>query len=215
MTRLLLVEDHLALRQSMAFMFDLEPDFEVVAQAGSVEEAQGHLQGVDVAVIDIDLPGAKGVELIGQLRQVNPACRSLVLTGSASTRDLAEAVEAGARGVMYKTAPLDEIIFAARRLAVGEELLAPREVMQMLSLADQYREEDRETRRAAASLTPREREVLQALSEGLSDKEIAQRLTVSVDTARNHVATIRSKLAVESRLQAALFAVRRGLVNTR
>ena len=214
MTRLLLVEDHMALRQSMAFMLDLEPDLAVVAQAGSVEEARGYLEGIDVALVDIDLPGAKGVELIRELRRDRPGTRSLVLTGSASARDLAEAVEAGAGGVMFKTAPLEEIISAVRRLASGEELLAPQEVMAMLRLASRYREQHLEAERAAATLTAREREVLQALSEGLSDKEIAQRLTLSVDTARNHVARILSKLGVESRLQAALFAVRRGLVDT-
>jgi DNA-binding NarL/FixJ family response regulator len=213
MTGLLLVEDHMSLRQSLAFMFDLEPDFTVVAQAGSVEEALGCLGGVDVAIVDIDLPGARGVELIARLREVNPACRALVLTGSASARDLAEAVEAGADGLLQKTAPLEEIIAAARRLASGEDLLAPREVVQMMRAAGQYREDDRAVRRTIGSLTPREREVLGILAEGLPDKEIARRLGISAETARNHVASILSKLGVESRLQAAVYAIRHGAVD--
>ena len=213
MIRLLLVEDHSSFRQALAFMFEQEPDFKVVGQAGSVAEARSKLEGVDVGVIDIDLPDGKGVELIRELREVNPRCKALVLTGSASNRDLAEAVEAGAAGLMQKTAPLEEIIAAACRLGRGEQLLTPREVIEMLRLAGEHREQSRQAQRALGSLTRREREVLQALAEGLSDKEIAQRLSISTETARNHVANLLGKLGVESRLQALVFAVRHAAVD--
>ncbi|MDQ5854506.1 MAG: response regulator transcription factor [Chloroflexota bacterium] len=212
MIRLLLVEDHVSFRQALAFLFEYEPDFTVVAQAGSVAETRGKLQGIDVAILDIDLPDGTGVELIRELHETNPHCMVLVLTGSASNKQLAEAVEAGAAGVMYKTAPLEEIIGAARRVGAGEQLLVPREIIQMLHIAGEQREREREAKWALESLTRREREVLQALAHGLNDKEIAQRLRISVETARNHMAHILSKLGVESRLQALVFALRHGAV---
>ncbi len=86
MIRLLLVEDHASFRQSLAFMFDQEPDFLVVGQAGSVAEARGKLDNVDVAIVDLDLPDGKGVALIRELRRHSPDCQSLVLTGSASSK---------------------------------------------------------------------------------------------------------------------------------
>lgn len=212
MIRLLLVEDHASFRQSLAFMFEQEADFEVVGQAGSVAEARGKLDRVDVAIVDIDLPDGKGVTLIRELRQHSPGCQSLVLTGSASSKELAAAVEEGAAGLLHKTAPLDEIISAARTLGAGEQLLAPREIVALLRVASQQRELDRHAQRSFASLTHRERDVLQALAEGLNDKDIAQRLTVSVETARNHMASILGKLGVGSRLQALVFALRHGAV---
>ena len=102
------------------------------------------------------------------------------------------------------------IIDALRRLAAGEQLLAPQEVIELLRLADQHRERDRAAEFALGQLTPREREVLQALAEGLTDKEIAQRLHVRTDTARNHMMRILGKLGVNSRLQALVFALRHG-----
>ncbi len=213
MIRLLLVDDHAVFRQSLAFMLAHEPDFTVVAQAGSVAEARARLADIDVALVDIDLPDGSGVELIRAMQAVNPQGRALVLTGSASHKELARAVEAGASGLMNKTAPLEEIITAARRLGAGEELLAPREILQMLRLAGEHRERDRQAQWMVGQLTQREREVLQGLAEGRSDKEIGQQLHISGDTVRNHMARILSKLDVESRLQALIFALRHGVVH--
>ncbi len=99
-----------------------------------------------------------------------------------------------------------------RRLEAGEALLTANEVGEMLRLADRQRAQDEEVRQAMGSLTPRELEVLQALAEGLSDMEMAERLYVSVGTVRNHVARILGKLEVHSRLQALVFAARQGIV---
>lgn len=212
MIRLLLVEDHTTLRQALALTFEHEPDFTVIAQAGCVAEARNNLQDIDIAILDIDLPDGSGVDLIYALHEASPHAKALVLTGSASNMQLLEAVEAGAAALLHKTAPLDEIIDTARRLSAGEQLLAPREIVQMLRVVNQQREQDRDAQRALANLTGREREVLEVLAEGLNDKEIAQRLHISVETARNHMARILSKLGVESRLQVLVFAVRHGAV---
>ncbi len=123
MNRVLLVDDHASFREMLALVFDREPEFEVVAQAGSLAEARRMLDGVDLAVVDLDLPDGDGTELIGELRAVNPQATVLVLTASAERETYARAVEAGAAGVVHKSVHLEDVISAARRLARGEAIL--------------------------------------------------------------------------------------------
>jgi DNA-binding NarL/FixJ family response regulator len=213
--RVLLVDDHATFREPLAFMFEREPEFEVVAQAGSLAEARRVLEGVDLAVVDLDLPDGDGSALIGELRAANPSGMVLVLTASLDRADHARAVEAGAAGVLHKSADVDEIMDAARRLAAGETLISPEELGEMLRLAGESREEEREARASIEQLTRREIQVLEALAEGLTNKEIAERLHMSVDTERTHMMNILTKLGVHSRLQALLFAARYGLIELR
>jgi DNA-binding NarL/FixJ family response regulator len=214
MHRILLVEDHASFRQTLAFVFDREPEFEVVAQAGSLAEARKVMDGlkVDLGVIDLALPDGEGIELIKDLREANPNFAALVLTASLDRAEHARAVESGAAGILHKSAGVDEILDAARRLGEGETLLSQEELIALLRLAGQSREEEREARASIEQITLREREVLQALGEGLSNKEIAAKLHVSVDTERTHMMNILNKLGVHSRLQALLFAARHGLI---
>jgi DNA-binding NarL/FixJ family response regulator len=214
MQRLLLVEDHASFRQTLAFVFDQQPDFEVVAQAGSLGEARRVMRGreADLGIIDLALPDGEGVELIEELRDANPLFAALVLTASLDRAEHARAVEAGAAGVLHKSADVDEIMDATRRLAAGEPLISPEELVEMLRLAGESREEEREARASIEQLTPREMQVLKALAEGLSNREIAERLYMSVDTERTHMMNILNKLGVHSRLQALLFAARHGLI---
>ena len=215
MTRILLVDDHTSFRQPLAFMMGLEPELEVVAQAGSLAEARRVLAGVDVAVVDLDLPDGNGVDLVRELRATNPHGMTLVLTASHDRLQYARSVEAGAAGVMNKSAGLQEIIEAVRRLSEGEPLLSQKEVIEMLRFAGESRELNRDSQAALARLTKREREVLQSLADGLNDKEIAERLKISTETARTHMVNILGKLGVDSRLQALVFAVRHGAITIR
>ena len=218
MHRILLVEDHASFRQTLAYVFDQQPDFQVVAQAATLAEARRLMNGsetADLGVIDLSLPDGEGTALIKDLRDANPDFAALVLTASLDRTDHARAVEAGAAGVVHKSADVDEILDATRRISEGETLLSPGELVEMLRLASQNREEAREARANIEQLTRREREVLQALSEGLSNKHIAQRLHMSVDTERTHMMNILNKLGVHSRIQALLFAARHGLVEIR
>ncbi len=217
MKRILLVEDHASFRQTLAFVFDRETEFEVVAQAGSLAEARQVIDGleVDLGVMDLSLPDGEGIELIKDLREANPYFAALVLTASLDRAEHARAVESGAAGILHKSLGVDEIMDATRRLGEGETLLTQEELIALLRLAGQSREEEREARASIEQITPREREVLQALAEGLSNKEIAAKLHVSVDTERTHMMNILNKLGVHSRLQALLFAARHGLVEIR
>jgi DNA-binding NarL/FixJ family response regulator len=193
----------------------LEPNLTVVGEAGSLAEGRQWLaQGghVDVAVLDLDLPDGTGTTLIAELHAGNRAAEALVLTASVRHLDLARAIEAGAAGLVHKSTPLPGIVEAVQRVAAGEPLLPRRELIELVQLAGQQRDAEREREHLLARLTPREREVLLALAEGLSDREIAQRLFVSKDTVHTHMVNLLGKLGVDSRMQALLFAVKAGLV---
>jgi len=212
--RILLIEDHATVREALAATFEREEGFEVVGQAGSLEEARGMLgmESVDVAVVDLGLPDGYGGDLIKDIREANPHAQALVLSASLERAQIAQAVQSGAAGVLNKTAPLDEVVGAVERLRAGETLMPLSEVVEMLRFAGARREEEHEARWAVESLTPREREVLQALAEGLDSAGIAERLNISLRTMRNHMASILSKLGVHSQLQALVFALRHGVV---
>ena len=212
--RILLVEDHASFRQAVATVLDREPEFEVAGQAGSLEEAREMLAGetIDVAIVDLGLPDGYGAELIKELREASPQAQVLVLSASLDRTEIARAIEYGAAGVLHKSAGMDEVVGAVRRLRAGESLLPLSEVVELLRYAGNKREREYEARHALAQLTPREREVLQALAEGLDGREIAGRLRISATTERNHMARILAKLGVHSRLQALVFALRYGAV---
>jgi DNA-binding NarL/FixJ family response regulator len=134
------------------------------------------------------------------------------LSASSDRKHLSTAIEAGAAEVMHKSAPMGDLVQAVRRLHAGEQLLAQEEVIEGLRYLARVRANNREAQLASDKLTPREREVLQALAKGSSDKEIARRLRVGERAVHTHVTNFLSKLEVSSRLQALVFAVRHGVV---
>ncbi len=218
-TRILLVEDHASFRQALAFMFEREPEFAVVGQAGTLAEARRFLNGsageTDVAVCDLALPDGDGFDLIEELAANGGEVITLVLSASLEPARFARAVEAGASGVLHKAAAIGDIVEAVKRLRAGEALLSPDEVIEMLRMVSRQRQEQLEAQRAIDRLTRREREVLQALAEGLDSKDIAEKLHITVETERTHMVNILNKLGVHSRLQALVFAARNGLVEIR
>ena len=218
-TRILLVEDHASFRQALAFMFEREPEFAVVGQAGTLAEARRFLNGsrgeTDVAVCDLALPDGDGFDLIEELAANGGKVITLVLSASLEPARFARAVEAGASGVLHKAAAIGDIVEAVKRLRAGEALLSPDEVIEMLRMVSRQRQEQLEAQRAIDRLTRREREVLQALAEGLDSKDIAEKLHITVETERTHMVNILNKLGVHSRLQALVFAARNGLVEIR
>ena len=197
-------------------MLERESEFEVVGQVGSGAEAQAldrqSLEDVEVAIVDLALPDGDGLDL---LEDLSSRTVTLVLSASLETGRFARAVESGAYGVLHKSTPIKEIVDAVRRLKAGEALLSPGDVIEMLRLVNRERQEELSVRRAVERLTPREREVLQALAEGLESKEIADKLNVTVETERTHMVNILHKLGVHSRLQALVFAARHGIVQIR
>lgn len=218
--RLLVVDDHSVFRESLALVLGHQPDVEVAAQAGTLAEARRAIRelgdgALDLALLDLDLPDGNGAELVEDLQAADPAVPALVLTAFVERGRLADAVEAGALGVLNKACDLAEILDAIRRLGRGEEIMPTDEVVRMVRLAAHRRRQDRDARAALSRLTPRELEVLQALADGLNDREIAQRLHVGAGTVRSHLTSVLSKLGVASRLQALVFALRHGAAQVR
>jgi two-component system nitrate/nitrite response regulator NarL len=216
LTRILLIEDHVSYRQALANMLERQPEFKVVGEAGSLAEARKlsgkSLKDVDVAVVDLALPDGDTFGLIERFALYEPQVMILVLSASLEPERFTRAVEAGAAGVLDKFTPIKDIIEAVRQLKDGEALISRPEVIEMLSREGQHKQEELQ---AIETLTPREREILRALAEGLQSKQIAEKLNITVDTERTHVLNILHKLGVHSRLQALLFAVRHGLVEIR
>ena len=210
--RILLVEDHASFRQAIASMFEREPEFVVVGQAGALSEARKMLYGVDVAVVDLTLPDGYGGELIKELRAYNPQAQVLVLSASLDRAEIARAVESGAAGVLHKTVEMYEVVEAVQRLRAGETLLAMDEVVELLRFASFQKDQEYMARQAIAQLTTREKEVLQVLAEGLDSKEVAERLHISSKTESNHMSNILNKLGLHSRLQVLVFALRYGVI---
>ena len=215
----MLVEDHASFRQALAFMFEREEEFIVVGQAGTLAEAYEYVRdkidGVDVAIVDLGLPDGDGFGLIEELASAERGVTTLVLSASLEPARFAHAVEAGASGVLHKAAAIKDIVEAVRRLKAGETLLSPNEIIEMLRMISRKRQEEHDAQKAIDRLTPRERQVLQSLAEGLDSKEIAAKLNITVETERTHMVNILNKLGVHSRLQALVFAARHGLVEIR
>lgn len=213
--RLLLVDDHAAFRLPLALILERETDLVVAAQAGSLGEARAVLPEIagqiDVALVDLQLPDGNGVELVRDLRAMNPEGHTIVLTADTDKRHHAQAAAAGAAGIITKSAQPLEIIDAIRRVHAGELALPAREMIELLRLAGQERQREQDVQSTLAQLTPREREVLAALAEGLDNKAIAERLFISPNTVRTHVVKVLGKLGVESRLQAAIVAIQHGI----
>jgi DNA-binding NarL/FixJ family response regulator len=215
MIRLLLVDDHASSREPLAMLLDDEPDLTVIGRADTLAGARELLAGglqVDVTVLDLGLPDGPGEDLIGPLLATNPRGAVLVLTSFSERDRLARAVGAGAAGVLNKASDVATILDAIRRLHRGERLIAPDEAAAALRLTQTSGLERQRELALLETLTPREREILEVLAEGLADKEIAARLNVSTATVRTHVNAILAKTGARSRTQALILAVRHGLI---
>jgi two-component system response regulator DevR len=205
MIRLLLVDDHEIVRRGLRELLEAEGDLEVVAQAGSLDEALVlDISNVDVAVLDVRLPDGSGVDLCRQLRTLRPELGCLMLTSFADNEALNASVLAGARGYVLKNVRGDELITSIRRVANGEMLLTTDQVERARErLRRQITEDIR-----IESLSPQERRILDLLSEGLSNREIADVMFLAEKTVKNYVSNLLAKLGFQRRTEAALFAQR-------
>jgi DNA-binding NarL/FixJ family response regulator len=206
--RVLVVDDHQMFTASLAHALQSEPDLLVVGQATSISEARDLVASAapDVVLLDHRLPDGDGVSAIAELRGIRPTARIVVLTATASDRVLVAAMESGAAGFIAKTQRLDDVIAGVRAAAQGESVISARLLTRLLPRLQRQGG-------GRAELTDREREILDLLARGLSNADIAERLTISVHTVRNHVANLSAKLGAHSKLEVLAIAVRKGLVD--
>lgn len=208
MIRIVVVDDHPIVRQGLVATLDDEPDFQVVGAVSSAEEAVqlvGQL-APDLVLLDLELPGLSGVEAIPLLLQESPTTRILIFTAYDTDERVLSAVRAGAGGYILKGATVSEIGAAIRTVADGGTALAPTAAA-TLALAVR-------SPRGAGPLTPREREVLQLVAQGLPGKQIAGALGISERTVKFHTAGLIRKLGADNRAQAVAVAAQRGLLDT-
>jgi DNA-binding NarL/FixJ family response regulator len=209
--RVAIADDHAVVRQGLRTFLELQDGMDVVGEAADGEEAVALVERTapDVVLLDLVMPRVDGLEAIRRIRERAPATRILVLTSFADDRTVLPAVRAGAAGYLLKDVQPPELAGAIRTVHAGEALLAPA-VATML--VEQLAGEDGPGPERGDHLTPREREVLALLARGRANKAIALDLGVSERTVKTHVSNILGKLNLTDRTQAAVYAVRHGIV---
>ncbi len=209
--RVLIVDDHAIVRKGIRALLSEAGGFEVVGEADNGQAAVLLAQQTqpDVILMDLLMPGVDGIEATRQITSRQPATRILVLTSFAADNKVFPAIKAGALGYLLKDSSPDELVRAIRQVQRGEPSLHPTIARKLLQ--EIARPAEREP--APEALTARELEVLQSIAQGLSNQEIADRISISESTVRAHVSRILGKLHLASRTQAALYAVREGLAN--
>jgi NarL family two-component system response regulator LiaR len=206
--RVLIVDDHLVVREGLRALIGGKPDMEVVGEAEDGREAvhQARSCQPDVILMDLVMPGADGIQAIKEIRADDDHARILVLTSYSEDRNVFEAIKAGALGYLLKDSSAGQLTEAIRQVSRGELTLQP-------SIAGKLIQELNRPPNLPPTeqpLTPREVEVLRLLARGLSNQEIAQALVVSERTVTTHVSNILGKLHLANRTQAALYALREG-----
>ena len=210
--RLVLVDDHSMLRHGLRQTL-MDHGFAVIGEASNGRTGAklvGELRP-DVVVMDLDMPQMNGIEATRAIVDADPAARVLMLTISTDDDDVLDALSAGACGYLLKTAPLEEIVRAIQAAYDGDSAVSPQVATRLVERVrvGAGRAEPEPPR---AQLTPRELEILRLIVEGRENGEIAQLLFISPSTAKNHVARVLEKLGMQNRVQAAVYAVRSGLV---
>lgn len=205
MIRVIIVDDHPIVRDGIASVLETEADIVVGASVGSAEEMLAAVarDRPDAILLDLALPGIGGIEAIARLRQAG-APPVVIFSAHEDAEAMVEAVRAGARGYVVKGAPGGEIIAAIREVAAGGSYFRGAAANAIAREVRSPHDPD--------GLTPREREVIRLVSEGLSNKQIAQRLGIAERTAKFHVRQIMSKLGADNRAQAVALATRRRLL---
>lgn len=211
--RLVVVDDHDLFRTGLASLLSLQPDIEVIAQAS------GGRRGVqltdelrpDVVLMDLHMPDLAGPAATRLILERQPSTRVIALTVMSEDADVAAAVEAGACGFLAKDTAIEDIVAAVRAAGQGASWLSPRAAEVVLGRLRRAEAEPEPDLGSAGQLSARELDVLRLIARGLENAEIADDLGISPRTVKNHVSNILTKLGLPSRVQAAVYAVRRGL----
>ena len=209
--RVLLVDDHDLFRTGLRTLLE-DAGVDVVGEARTGTDAVAQIRALapDVVVMDLKMPGISGVEATAKIAVIAPLIRVLVLSASDQDADVMDAIMAGACGYLLKDSSIDELLAGIRAASAGESLISPAiasKVLQRLRASGSAAREDS----VASELSERELQVLRLLANGNDNAQIAGQLHISPKTVKNHISNILTKLQIENRIQAAVFAVRSGL----
>ncbi len=201
-----IVDDHELVRRGVVDFLRAQEGVEVVGEAGTAEEALSRVGDArpDVVLLDVRLPDGSGIEVCREIRSRHPSVHCVVFTSYPDEESLFSAIMAGASGYLLKSIKADELLEALRKVAAGQSLLDPSVTGQVLDRIRGMQEAD--TR--VAALTEQERRILDLIGEGLSNREIAERVHLAEKTVKNYVSSLLDKLGMERRTQAAVFADR-------
>jgi two-component system, NarL family, response regulator DevR len=204
--RVFLLDDHEVVRRGVRDLLEAQEDFEIVGEAGTAEEGLSRIPPTqpDVAIVDMRLPDGNGVEVCREVRSHNPHIQCLILTSFADDEALFDAIMAGAAGYLLKQIKGTDLVDAIRRVASGQSLLDPNVTARVLERLRRGPEEDERL----ARLTEQERRILDLIAEGLTNRQIAERIFLAEKTVKNYVSNLLAKLGMERRTEAAVFAAR-------
>jgi two-component system response regulator NreC len=211
--RILLADDHTVMRRGLRALLDRQNGFVVVAEAADGREAVdvAAAVGPDVAVIDIGMPNLNGIEAAIRITEKRPETAVVILSMHADESYVLRALKSGARGYLLKDSPEEDLINAIRAVHRGKAFFSP-EISKMLAEDYMRQMRQRGVEDSYELLTPREREILQMLGEGNSNKDVATKLNLSLHTVETHRGNILEKLNLHSTAEIILYAVRKGIV---
>ncbi len=212
--RVLLVDDHVLFRKGIASLLTEESGFEVVGEAVNGREALDMTRALkpDVILMDLTMPEMNGLVATQRIRQEDPNARIVILTVEEEDRNLFEAIKHGAQGYLLKKIEPKKLFATLREVAQGEASISGRMAAKLMGEFSRQANRQASSAGRRAELSPREREVLELVSQGKSNKEIAAALSVAENTVKNHLKSILEKLHLENRVQAATYALREGVV---
>lgn len=202
--KVFLLDDHEVVRRGVAALLSAEPDIEVIGEAGTADQAIARVPALrpDVAILDVRLPDGDGVDVCREIRSRLPSVACLMLTSFADDEALFNSVMAGASGYVLKQIHGTDLVGAVRTVASGQSLLDPRSTARMLErLRDQATRKD-----PLASLSEQERRILELIGEGLTNRQIGERMYLAEKTVKNYVSNLLAKLDMQRRTQAAALA---------
>ncbi|WP_329184814.1 response regulator transcription factor [Actinacidiphila glaucinigra] len=208
--RVFLVDDHEVVRRGLHDLLDAEPDIEVAGEAGTVDHALARAPALrpDVAILDVRLPDGDGIGVCRELRSRMPGLACLMLTSFDDDDALLDAIMAGAAGYVLKQIKGSDLVSAVRTVASGQSMLDPATTARLMNSLREQEQPPEPQDEALAGLTPREREILELIGDGLTNRQIGERLFLSEKTVKNHISRMLGKLGVERRIQAAVLATR-------
>lgn len=208
--RVLLVDDHDLFRKGLAGLLTRDKEFHVVGEARNGVEALSKAKDLkpDIVLMDIYMPGGNGLEATRRLRATLPSSKVVILTVSEEDKNLFEAIKCGAHGYLLKKIELNDFFEMLRGVSRGEAPISRATAAKILGEFAEQARRDREEP-AEVKLSPKEREVLELIAKGLTNKEIGNKLRISENTVKNHLKNILDKLHVENRVQAAAFALQK------
>jgi len=214
--RILIADDHPVFREGLISIFRKEPEFEIVGEASHGRQALQLINNLhpDVLLLDLLMPLLTGLETLRELSDSSTPVRPIVLTAAIAQEQIAQALQLGARGIVLKDTPTKVLFSSIRTVMNGRFWVGQTEVKDLMEALRYYVASADEDSKKQFGLTSRERDVVSAITVGFTNREIAEKFSISEQTVKHHLRNIFDKTGVSNRLELALFAIKHGLVST-